>query len=233
MCIRDRLYTEGLEALEDLTLHQSDLEQTLKDAGMRTGHRARFWRHHRRWAGCASTSESRLGEGTGTGDTCDEAERGYVSLEDIPGLAHSDSHLLPPRATYDTIHTVESQLTAAVSTGLDAQTRLARLTTELANERTLLAWIRTVCSVFGLSLKLLSLDDAYVAVAGFLLELGMLCVFVVGVQHYNQVKKALLLEITPKHFGRIGNTYLIGGFGVLVVIAATAVAKWGTNNDLF
>lgn len=105
------------------------------------------------------------------------------------------------------------QLTSSVKqlALIDSMQRLSRLSTDLANERNLLAWGRTAMAAARTALAFLGLVGnnafgtglVYTTSIGF----GIVSVWMMlqGGVRYRQIKKILLLPNPPLHFGRISN----------------------------
>jgi len=105
------------------------------------------------------------------------------------------------------------QLTSSVKqlALIDSMQRLSRLSTDLANERNLLAWGRTAMAAARTALTFLGLVGnnafgtglVYTTSIGF----GIVSVWMMmqGGVRYRQIKRILLLPNPPLHFGRISN----------------------------
>jgi uncharacterized membrane protein YidH (DUF202 family) len=104
--------------------------------------------------------------------------------------------------------------------------RFSRLSTELANERTLLAWVRTCLAAVRTSLAYVG----FAAVTGewwvslLLAQWGMIALIVLasvaGAARYYKLKAILNYKVPPKQFGRIS----VAPMNALVVTAAMATA---------
>ena len=117
---------------------------------------------------------------------------------------------------------------------VDALTRLSRLTTDLANERTYLAWIRTALASARTVVSFLALDgtnqfgrvSAKTCVIGFaVLSLLMMAH---GTERYRKIKEILLTKDTPAGFARLSTLPIsLSLLGVLaLVIIVTSSEKW-------
>ena len=122
-----------------------------------------------------------------------------------------------------------------MTTGVDAQLRLQRLTTELANERTLLAWIRTVVSVYGWSVTMIGmakedLSLGYRPSAVIQSILGSACMvlcialFCFGAQRCYRIKAALKHRDPTLHFKRIGFRWLL--YLLVPIVFLGAAGYW-------
>lgn len=115
---------------------------------------------------------------------------------------------------------------------VDALTRLSRLTTDLANERTYLAWIRTALASARTVVSFLALDgvnqlgrvSARTCVISFAV-LALLMMFQ-GTERYRKIKEILLTKDTPAGFSRL-TTLPIS----LALLAVFALAVFVTSTD--
>ena len=129
-----------------------------------------------------------------------------------------------PRAPSDDDDDADRQSVAAQLTAVE---RFSRLTTELANERTLLAWIRTTLASMRTAYSLSSLesnDGAFWRVLTEGAELTI-CLFVVatafnGIVRYQRIKNALLSTKPLRRFGRL----TLRPYNGLTSLVAVAVA---------
>ena len=86
--------------------------------------------------------------------------------------------------------------------------KMSRLSTDLANERTLLAWTRTVLAALRTSLALLKFDgvDAFWVVVRYLSTFMMTSVMVstclIGIYRYYKIKRIVHMKNIPYFFGR-------------------------------
>lgn len=101
---------------------------------------------------------------------------------------------------------------------------MSRLSTDLANERNLLAWGRTAMAAARTALAFLGLvgnNDfgvglVYTTSIGF----GVIAVWMMiqGSLRYKQIKNILLLPEPPIHFGRLSNNPIVLVLVVLLVL---------------
>jgi uncharacterized membrane protein YidH (DUF202 family) len=117
---------------------------------------------------------------------------------------------------------------------VDALTRLSRLTTDLANERTYLAWIRTALASARTVVSFLALSgtnlfgrvSAKTCVIGF----AVLALFMMGhgTERYRKIKQILLTKDTPGGFARLTTAPLsIALLSVFaLVIFVTSSENW-------
>mmetsp|Transcript_109727 Transcript_109727/g.310416 ORF Transcript_109727/g.310416 Transcript_109727/m.310416 type:complete len:275 (-) Transcript_109727:68-892(-) len=103
--------------------------------------------------------------------------------------------------------------------------RMSRLTTELANERTLLAWIRTGLAACRSELALFGAAVIEAMCRGplYLLHMVMLIIVVVasleGTLRYNRIKKILRMPEPPEEFGR----FSLRWFNVVTILAGVVL----------
>lgn len=122
-----------------------------------------------------------------------------------------------------------SKLPRHVSTEMEmvtAMERFSRLSTELANERTLLAWVRTclACVRTGISyVGLASVTQWWLSLV--LAQWGMFMLIVLaavaGSSRYYKIKAILEYKVPPRKFGRIS----LRPLSVLLLVAAVATAS--------
>eukprot|EP01129_Flabellula_baltica_P013797 TRINITY_DN6485_c0_g1_i1.p1 TRINITY_DN6485_c0_g1~~TRINITY_DN6485_c0_g1_i1.p1 ORF type:complete len:157 (-),score=15.35 TRINITY_DN6485_c0_g1_i1:74-544(-) len=105
-----------------------------------------------------------------------------------------------------------------------------RIGTHLANERTLLAWVRTACSLFALAVAFLKIEIIYDLMLGMFILFMSMVTFVVGMVRYYQVK--IVLERPGEAgFNRLGLRYYIGI--LLLCFTAVIIYRGYTAVDLF
>ena len=159
----------------------------------------------------------------GTRKRSDEDRGSYFALGDGGDEAAGGGGRDPgPEAVED--RRTEAEL---VSDQLTAVERFSRLTTELANERTLLAWIRTTLASMRTAYSLSSLqsnDGSFWRVLTEAAEL-IICGFTIatafnGIFRYQRIKDALLSRTPLKRFGR----RTLRPYNGLVSLVAVAVA---------
>lgn len=107
---------------------------------------------------------------------------------------------------------------------ISSMQRMSRLSTDLANERNLLAWGRTAMAAARTALAFLGLvgnNDfgvglVYTTSIGF----GVIAVWMMiqGSLRYKQIKNILLLPEPPIHFGRLSNNPIVLVLVVLLVL---------------
>ena len=113
--------------------------------------------------------------------------------------------------------------------------KFSRMTTHLANERTLLAWLRTSAAFFSIGLSFAKIDliqDDIVATAFVLVAI---LTFVVGLVRYYQVKTVLETKDTDfqvaQGFSRLGAGRMLAAAVVAFSIAA-GVLLWSTLREI-
>lgn len=117
-----------------------------------------------------------------------------------------------------------------VENQLEGLERLSRLTTDLANERTLLAWVRTCLAAIRTLFTYIGLTAAAGAWhAGLTATEGAMAVLVVataalGAWRYFRIKEVLGQKLPPREFGRISLRPLIAT--LLLAAAGTAGGVW-------
>lgn len=110
---------------------------------------------------------------------------------------------------------------------ISSMTRFQRLSTDLANERTLLAWGRTAFAAIRTCFAYLGLegvnkfgkDSLNTTIIGFAL-LGVI-IFIIGAQRYMAIKMVVAMEKPPEHFNRLSNypyLFISTAFLILTVI---------------
>ena len=110
---------------------------------------------------------------------------------------------------------------------LEGLERLSRLTTDLANERTLLAWVRTCLAAIRTTFAYLTLtaDSAGWKASITATELAMstlvLASAATGAWRYFKIKDVIMLKIPPAAFGRFTMRPLVAL--LLVTAVSTAV----------
>lgn len=107
---------------------------------------------------------------------------------------------------------------------LEGLERLSRLTTELANERTLLAWTRTCLAAIRTLFAYLALHGVTAGWSGLITACEVLMSLVVvataafGSWRFFKIKDIILLKVPPPNFGR----FSIRPLAVLVLLTAMA-----------
>lgn len=103
--------------------------------------------------------------------------------------------------------------------------RFSRLTTDLANERTLLAWIRTCLAAIRTVFAYLSItgNGTYwtINIIGSEMAMALFVLMLAGTGYlrYNKVKAAISMRVTPLVYGRISLRYMY----VVLIFASLAV----------
>ena len=114
---------------------------------------------------------------------------------------------------------------------VDALTRLSRLTTDLANERTLLAWIRTALASARTTVSFLALSGSspFGDVSTKICYIGFavlaLLMMAQGAERYRKIKSILQIPNPPLYFDRLTtlplNLTLLGVLGLVVLLQCT------------
>ena len=113
-----------------------------------------------------------------------------------------------------------------------AYLQMSKLSTALANERTLLAWTRTTLAIMRTAFATLGIEGTTAAwvvahsVAVFLITTLMIATCAVGVYRYYKIKKMLMMKSVPSSFKRQPMWPLIALLGAAVAtIAAGAYSR--------
>mmetsp|Transcript_21112 Transcript_21112/g.58890 ORF Transcript_21112/g.58890 Transcript_21112/m.58890 type:complete len:351 (-) Transcript_21112:227-1279(-) len=121
----------------------------------------------------------------------------------------------------------ESSCQSSSMNFVNAVERFNRMSTELANERTLLAWIRTCLAAIRTALCFIGIM-AYASpwqISIYVAQWSMLAVVMVaavgGAARYSRLKAVLEQKVTPRNFGRISLRPL-SGLVILSSVATTA-----------
>eukprot|EP00929_Paragymnodinium_shiwhaense_P122017 TRINITY_DN94516_c0_g1_i1.p1 TRINITY_DN94516_c0_g1~~TRINITY_DN94516_c0_g1_i1.p1 ORF type:complete len:334 (-),score=69.35 TRINITY_DN94516_c0_g1_i1:477-1478(-) len=171
----------------------------------------------------ASTSSTDMGQSLLDAMNDAGLPRSPLAEEVTVQLARQCTELHAVRQAQDHLSLINAQAAEESARTLD---RYSRLSTDLANERTLLAWIRTglaamrtVFSFYGLkSIKIQELDMTWVCQIA--MALTVIVAGVSGWARYKQIKIASYQLVPPENFGRIS----IRWFTILVMFTSVAVA---------
>ena len=121
--------------------------------------------------------------------------------------------------------------TAAQREQLEGLERLSRLTTDLANERTLLAWTRTCLAAIRTCFTYLSLTATEAAWRGVITatEIGMATLVVataaIGAWRYFKIKDVLAQKLPPREFGRFSMRPLVALIFITAIATTTGVCS--------
>ncbi|CAE7029660.1 unnamed protein product [Symbiodinium natans] len=115
-----------------------------------------------------------------------------------------------------------------------AMERFNRLSTDLANERTLLAWIRTAMAGIRTIFVFYAIEgvsrfwEAGVSMSEILMALLVLILLFTGRARYYAIKELILKRDPPASFGRVSlrYTYLVLGMTTLITTAAVCMRRW-------
>lgn len=116
-----------------------------------------------------------------------------------------------------------------------AMERFNRLSTDLANERTLLAWIRTAMAGIRTIFVFYAIEgvsrfwEAGVSISEVLMALLVLILLFTGRARYYAIKELILKKDPPASFGRVSlrYTYLVLGMTTMITTAAVCMRRWG------
>jgi len=143
-------------------------------------------------------------------------------------MVSPDLGLRSRMTTMETEQSKDSQNNDAVEVMLDVVNRFERLNSDLANERTLLAWHRTCLAAMRTALAFVAVTalnmrwrDAAMTIAGAM-SLVVIVSSTSGMIRYQRVKQILSMKDPPQKFGRPSNAWL--NLLVLFASAATALA---------
>jgi len=150
---------------------------------------------------------------------------GMSRSHSAPGSYSVDENGEPVRTA--TTLAEDHSIMAAAATNID---RFSRLSTDLANERTLLAWtrtglasMRTVFAFFGLE----AIGAAKISV--YATQVAMVCVSLVaviaGYMRYMKIKRATLMPIPPVHFGRGSVHWMMSFIAICFISVALGVVS--------
>merc|ERR1712066_720464 len=104
---------------------------------------------------------------------------------------------------------------------------MSRLSTDLANERTLLAWMRTALAVLRTALAIAFLGISAggwfwwgsVMLAKLSMVTAIFAAAYVGIQRYTRIRRITFLAYPPKHWGRLS----VSWFNYLIILAAVVM----------
>merc|ERR1712066_468706 len=100
-----------------------------------------------------------------------------------------------------------------VQEAADTMDRFSRLSTDLANERTLLEWLRTAMAAIRTALAFIGISAegpwwmSTVHITRISMLTAVLVAAVSGVKRYVTIKDATYQPVPPQHFGRISIHY--------------------------
>lgn len=140
-----------------------------------------------------------------------DARRASSALSRRPSLAFSPIRI-GRKASSTNLSSSKHELSALMA--------LNRVQSFLSNERTLLAWVRTACALFGLSIALATVDSPRwaPALAVVVAVVAVVC-FIEGYVRHRELKRAL--RFTEFHLKR-AHTLKPFWFSILAVFVATA-----------
>merc|ERR1712054_490031 len=130
----------------------------------------------------------------------------------------------------------ETASVVAIESAAVVLDRYSRLSTDLANERTLLAWVRTglaamrtVFTFFPLmDTAVLGARDTSIAAQCVMMLVCVLAAFS-GYMRYVKIKVATFMPIPPKEFGRQSVKFFYGVF--MFVVLGVAMGVWSLSWD--
>ena len=161
-------------------------------------------------------------------------QRGKLARQAASKKARNATALgcLPP-GVFDTLHSLERFLPGYLHPRYEVlanqeedfvsgMAKMSRLSTDLANERTLLAWVRTILAIMRTVFATLGLQGvgwlwvvvSYVAVVN--MTVLMVLATGIGLWRYTKIAHIVNLKSIPQHFGRASITPLNVMVGVSV-----------------
>lgn len=137
----------------------------------------------------------------------------------------------------DDFHQVGTPKEDHLNCAVDAVERFSRLSTDLANERTLLAWIRTCLAAIRTAFTYLSLTWATrswrwsVILCEVIVALLAVTLAATGWKRYSSIKNVLQRKVPPHGFGRISVKYINLLVFVATIITAVSISLQEWKHD--
>lgn len=119
---------------------------------------------------------------------------------------------------------------ARVQDAADSLDRFSRLSTDLANERTLLAWLRTAMACIRTALAFIGISAegpwwmSTVHITRIAMVTAVLVATLSGVKRYSTIKEATYQPVPPQHFGRVSIHYF--NFTLAASVVALAIGMY-------
>eukprot|EP00927_Polykrikos_kofoidii_P054872 TRINITY_DN49224_c0_g1_i1.p1 TRINITY_DN49224_c0_g1~~TRINITY_DN49224_c0_g1_i1.p1 ORF type:complete len:323 (-),score=36.00 TRINITY_DN49224_c0_g1_i1:67-1035(-) len=155
----------------------------------------------------------------------------YSNFSELPRRQASSDTLVSHNSASSN-HDVSIAITNQMEQAAETIDRFSRLSTDLSNERTLLAWIRTAMAATRTSIAFLALTAEGVWLGGLHLSRMAMVTLVLtaavgGIVRYRSVKAATFLRLPPRQFGRLSIHWFI--FFTMVSVSTLVMGMYSQN----